>query len=149
VLLLVIGVVVDAEDDRHVGVRRRRRDDHLLRARLEMLLRVLPLREEAGRLQNDVHAEVFPGERGGVALGEELELLVADADAAVDRLDLLVQRPEDGVVLEQVRHRLRIAEVVRGHEVDVRPPLPRGAEEIAPDAPETVDTHANAHRLPF
>ena len=39
VRLRVVGVVVDAEHDRHVRVGRRRRDHHLLRACVEVLLR--------------------------------------------------------------------------------------------------------------
>ena len=84
----VVVVVVDAEHERDVGIGRRRRDDDLLRARVEVLLRAVALREEAGRLEHDVDTEVAPRERGRIALGEELDLLAAGADDAVADLDV-------------------------------------------------------------
>ncbi len=44
-------------------------------------------------------------------------------------------------------HRFRVAKVVGRDEVDIGAALARRAEEVAPDAPEAVDTHANAHPL--
>ena len=76
-------VVVDAEHDRDVGIGRGRRDDDLLRAGVEVLLRAVALGEEAGRLEHDVDAEVAPRERAGIALGEHLQLLAAGADDPV------------------------------------------------------------------
>jgi len=55
---------------------------------------------------------------------------------------------EDRVVLEQVGHRLRVAEIVDGDELDVRSALSRGPEEVPSDPPETVDPHPYAHRSP-
>src|SRR5581483_1210388 len=49
------------------------------------------------------------------------------------------ERAEHGVVLQEVRHRLRVADVVRGHELEVAAALERRPEEVAPDAPEPVD----------
>ena len=77
-VLLVVGVVVDAQHEGHVRVGRGGRDDHLLRAGVEMLLGVLPLREKARRLDHDLDAEIAPGKRGGIPLGQELELLAVD-----------------------------------------------------------------------
>ena len=56
----VVRVVVHAEDERHVRVGRGGRDDDLLRARFEMELGLLALREQAGRLEDDLHAEILP-----------------------------------------------------------------------------------------
>ena len=56
----VVGVVVDAEHDRDVGIRRRGGDHDLLRARVEMLLRAFAIGEEAGGLEDDVDAQVAP-----------------------------------------------------------------------------------------
>ncbi len=44
-------------------------------------------------------------------------------------------------------HRRRIAEVVDGHDVDIRAERPLRPEEVAPDAPEPVDADANRHYL--
>ena len=64
-------------------------------------------------------------------------------------LDLAVERAELRVVLEQVRHRLRVAEVVRGDDLDVRLALELRPEEVAPDPAEAVDAHTNRHSLLF
>ena len=91
VLLRVVVAVVDAEDEGDVRIGRRRRDDDLLRARVEVLLRRLALREEPGRLDRDVDAELAPRQLGRVALGEELDLVAADPDEAVAGLDRLAR----------------------------------------------------------
>ena len=75
----VVGVVVDAEHDRDVGIRGRGGDHDLLRARGEMLLRALPVGEEAGGLEDDVDAQVAPRERRGIALREHPNLLARGA----------------------------------------------------------------------
>ena len=104
---VVVGVEVDAERDGHVGVGRRRRDDHLLRPGLEVLGGVVALGEQAGRLDHDVDAEVAPGQVGRIALGEHLDLGAVDGDRAVAGLDLAREAAEDRVVLEQVGERRR------------------------------------------
>ena len=71
----VVLVVVHAEHERDVGIGRRRRDDDLLRAGVEMLLCSLALGEEPGRLDHDVDAEVAPWHAGRIALHEQLDLL--------------------------------------------------------------------------
>ena len=78
-LLGVVLAVVDAEDDREVRIGRRGGDDDLLRARLQVLLGVGAVREQTGRLDRDVDAEVAPRQVGRVALGEELDLVAVDA----------------------------------------------------------------------
>src|SRR4029077_2701023 len=93
----------------------------------------------------DVHAEIAPGKAAGVALAEQLELLRADRDLAVAGRDLLVERAEHGVVLEQVGHRLDVAEVVRRDDLEVAAALQVRPEEVTPDPPETVDSNPNRH----
>ena len=141
----VVLVVVDAEHERDVRLLGRRRDQHLLRARVEVLLRAVALGEVARRLDHDVDAEVAPRQGRRVALGEHLELRAAGLDHAVAELDTLRKRPEHRVVLEQVRHRLRVGEVVHRHDLEVAVPLEVRPEEVAPDAPEPVDSHARCH----
>ena len=54
------------------------------------------------------------------------------------------------VVLEEVRERLRVGEVVHGDEVEVGDALLlRGAEDLPPDAAEAVDADANGHASPI
>ena len=142
VLLGVVHVVVDAENDGEVGIGRGRGDDYLLRAGVDVLLRAVPVGEEAGRLDHELDLEVLPRQPGRVALGEDLELGLAGLDDAVADLDILVELPEDGVVLQQVPHRLRVAEVVDRHDVEVAATLEVSAEEVPPNPPKSVDPHA-------
>ena len=45
------------------------------------------------------------------------------------------------VVLQQIRERRRVGEIVDGHEFDFEIALERGAQHVAPDAPETIDSY--------
>ena len=141
----IVGVVVDAEHERDVRIGRGRRDEDLLRAGVEVLLGALAVGEDAGRLDHHVDAEVAPGERRGIALAQHLQLLPTRAERAVGELDLARERPQVRVVAEQVGHRLRVAEVVQGDDVDVRPERLLRPEEVSADAPEPVDADANPH----
>ena len=147
VRLRVVGVVVHAEHDRDVRIGRRRRDDDLLRARVEVLLRARAVGEEARRLEHDVDAEVAPRKRRRIALGEHPHLLAGRAQDAVGELDLALERAEVRVVAEQVGHRLRVAEIVERDDLDVGPERLLRTEEVPPDAAEPVDADANAHSV--
>ena len=75
----VVGLVeVDAEHDGHVRVGRRRGDDDLLGAGVEVLGGVLAVGEQAGGLDHHVGAELAPGQRAGIALGQHADLLAVD-----------------------------------------------------------------------
>ena len=141
----VVGAVVDAHDDRDVLVRRRGGDDDLLRAGIDVLARVGRLGEEAGRLDDDVHAELAPRQLRRVTLGEDLDRGAADRDPVVGDRDVRRIATEDRVVLEQMRHRLHVAEVVRGDELDVGTCGVEGAVEVAADPAEAVDADTYGH----
>ena len=96
--LRVVGLVVDAEHERDVRIGRRRRDQDLLRARIEVLLRTVALGEEPV----DSSTTSTPSSRHGsarrVALREPAERAAADLQrVAVDR-DRLRKPPEHRVV---------------------------------------------------
>src|SRR4029079_7619085 len=86
-------------------------------------------------------------EVGRVALRDELDLVAVDGDRVLARLDRDVEIPENRVVLEQVRHRLRVADVVRGHDLEVATLLKLGAQEVPADAAEAVDPHPDLGHL--
>jgi hypothetical protein len=152
----VVDLVVDADHDGHVLVLRRGGDDHLLGAALEVQRGAVPVGEAAGRLDHDVDAEVAPGELGGVALGEGADPGAVDRDRLVVVGDVAVEAPEGGVVLEQVGEGVVVGEVVDRHDLDVQVMLGDGGgvpgrpEEVAADAAEAVDPHADGshHVLP-
>jgi hypothetical protein len=76
-------LVVDAEDDRDVLVLRRGADDDLLRAGIDVGARLLGVGEDAGRLEDDVDAEVLPGQRGRILLLEDPDLPPVDDERVV------------------------------------------------------------------
>ena len=106
---------------------------------------VLPLREQAGGLDHDLHSEVAPGECGRVLLVQHPDLGAIDLDAAVGDLDLAREAPEDRVVLEQVGDHLGVDQVVDRDELEIRARLVRRAEQVPADAPEAVDAHLDCH----
>ena len=152
--LAVIDLVeVDAQHDRRVGVARGGRDDHLLGALREVLGGALAVGEQPGGLDHHVDPELAPRQRRRVALGEHLQLFAVDVERALaagaDRARI---RPEDRVVLEQVRERARVGQVVDRHPLDLLcqllAPGLRGAEHVSADAAESVDPDAYWHALP-
>ena len=72
-------------------------------------------------------------------------LLAGRAQDAVGELDLARERAERGVVAQEVRHRLRVAEVVQRDDVEVGAERVLRAEEVPSDPAEAVDADANAH----
>ena len=76
----VILVVVDAEDDGDVLVGGRGGDDDLLDGAAEVSLGLFGVGEEAGRFDDDLSADGGPVELGGIAFGEDLDLLAVDRD---------------------------------------------------------------------
>ena len=142
-------VVVDADHERGVGPVGGRRDDHPGRAAVQVGGGLLLGGEHAGGLQDDVDAEVAPGQLGRVALGQELERAVAlDRDRVVGVRDLGAEAAHDRVVLEQVGHGADVAEVVDGDDLDVGTLGVDRPEEAPSDAPEPVDADSNGHDQP-
>ena len=111
-----------------------------------MLARVGGLGEEAGRLDDDVDAELAPGQVRGVALGERLDGLAVDDDVVVVVVDGRVEATGDRVVLEQVGERLVVGEVVHRDDLEVGALGEGGAEVVAADAAEAVDADLYGHR---
>ena len=51
----------------------------------------------------------------------------------------------DGVVLEQIRERAGIGEIVHRHEIDVIFSLEGGPHDVASDSPETIHSNLDRH----
>ena len=108
---------------------------------LQMPRRLVLRGEAARRLDHDLHAEVAPRDLGGIGDGEDAQLLAVDGDAVVGVLDVVRDRAMHRVVLQQIRERRGVGEIVDGDEFDVELSLERGADHVASDAPETVDSN--------
>ena len=141
---VVLGVV-DAEDEGEVLVGGRGGDDDLLDGGAKVGLGLLGVGEEAGGLHDDLGAYGGPVELGGVALGEDFDLLAVYGDEVGSMGDLLLEIAEDGVVLEQVGEGRGGGEIVYGYEFDIGV-TKGGAENVASDAAEAVDAYLYCHK---
>src|SRR2546430_2592136 len=141
VLVGVVGVVVDAEHDRHVWIGRGSRDDDLLRAGVEMLLRAVAVGEEPGRLDDEVDLELAPWQRSRVPFREHLQFRRACSDDAVPDLHVLAELPENGVELQKVPHSLGVTKIVDSHDLEIPRTLKVRAKEVPANPPESVDPH--------
>ena len=112
-----------------------------------MLGGVLLVGEPAGGFHHDLHAERAPVELGRILHGENLDALSADDDRIAIHLHLFVELAEDGIVLQQVRQRLGVGEIVGGDKFDVGM-MQAGADHIAADAAEAVDAYFDGHTSP-
>ena len=115
-----------------------------------MLGRALLVGEASGALQDQLDAELLPGKLLGFFDRRDLDLLTVD----FERIALCVDRPRKAavhrVVLEQVRQRLGVGDVVDADKLDLGLFRHRGgAQHVAPDAPEPVDPYPNRHDSPL
>jgi hypothetical protein len=145
VVAVVVAVEVDAEGDGHVRFLGGSGDDHLLGASREVLRGVVAGGEEAGRLDHHVDAEVAPGQRRRIALGEHLQRSAVDRDRVPVDADLAGEAADARVVLEQVGEGLRIGEVVDGDELQIGPSRMCRAKDVAANPPETVNADLHCH----
>src|SRR6185503_9686187 len=109
-----------------------------------MLLRIFSLGENARRLDHDLSADRRPIDRGRIALRKNAKLVVPDLDAVFSSGYVLVQIAEHRIVLQQVRERFRVRQIVDSDEIDVR--ITDGvAINISSDASEAINTNLNCH----
>ncbi len=99
-LLGVVELVVDAQNDRDVGIGGGSRDDDLLGAGVEVRLNLLAAAEYTRRLKHHVNAQLLPGQISRVLLGEDRELLTAGDDVVAVDLDLAREPSLNRVVLK-------------------------------------------------
>ena len=138
-LARVVELVVDAEAKGQVGVLGRRADQDALGAAFRQVqLGFVAAGEKAGRLQDHLHAEIFPGQIARIALLQDLNLMPADDDVLGVVPDLAIEFPVDRVPLEEMRQGLGVGEVVDGGDAfDVA--LVHRAQDVASDSAEAVD----------
>src|SRR5699024_9996227 len=141
VLRGVVVALVHTDDEGRVLVLRRSGDDDLLGAGLAVGLGLLGVGEDAGGLDDDVGADLAPREVVRIALGVRLEGVVVDGDGVRVVRAVVGKPPADRVVLDEVRERRVVGEVVHTDDLDVRLLLESGAQEVSADAAESVDSN--------
>src|SRR6185312_4078215 len=96
--------------------------------------------------ENDIDTELAPGQRGRVALRKNLHIVSVDVECPLAVRDIAIERAVDGIVLEEVRQRLRVSEVIDSDEVDVCHSLfEGGANNLPSDSSKAVDANTNCH----
>src|SRR5690606_16121782 len=99
----------------------------------------------ARRLDDDVDTELAPGQVRRVTLGERADGLAVDRDRVVVVRDVTGDAAEHGVVLQQVRERLVVGQVVHCHDLDVGTRLQDRTQVVPADSAEAVDSDADGH----
>src|ERR1019366_6204475 len=95
-------------------------------------------------LDDYLRADRRPIELGRIFFGEHADALAVHADGVGGGRDLVWQVAEDGVVLQKMRQRLGIGEVVDRNEFQILVGE-RGPQNVAADAPETIDAYFDCH----
>src|SRR3990172_5785407 len=149
VLRRVVLVVVDTHDEGDVLARGGSGDDDFLGAGGEVLRGVVSLGEQARGLDDDIDPEGLPRKIRRVLLFQDLEALLAGDDGVSLGAYVLLEVPQDRVVLEKMRRRLGVGHIVRGDDIDLRV-MNRRAKHVSSNASESVDPNLDSHRgLPF
>src|SRR5699024_2050187 len=98
-------------------------------------------------LADHVDVRVGPRRLGRVTLGQDLDGLGGITDEVLADLEISLEGAENGVVLEQVRERLGVGEVVDRDDFDVAATSGDRAPEIAADPTEAVDAYTDGHGI--
>jgi len=144
VLRRVIGLVIHAEDKGGIRAVGGRGDDDFFHWRAKVLLRIGALGEKTRGFDDDVRADGRPVNFDRIFRLENLEAFPFHGDGAFSVRDSVWKIAEDGVVLQEVRERLGIGDVIDGDELNVLV-VERGAHDVASDAAEAVDADLNGH----
>ena len=105
----------------------------------DVQFRLVAAGEKSGRFQDDIDAEIFPRQRGRVLLLEDPNLVSAHDDVLVVVADFAVEFSVDRVPLQQMREGVGVGEIVDAFDaLDIF--LRHGAQDVAPDAAEAVDS---------
>ena len=100
------------------------------------------VREDAGRFDDDLCADVGPRNSGRIPLGEVPDLIAVDLEAVFGRLYLAVVHAVVGVVLVEMGVGGYVTEVIDSDDFQgVRMALADGAQYLPADAAEAVDSN--------
>jgi len=139
-VLAIVVLVVDTHDKHRGVILGRSRDNDTLGATAKVSLALLGCGEDTGRLADELHAVLTPGDVGRVALGVDLDGLAVYNKVAILDLNSALERSVNGVVLEKVGNVVEIKKIVDGYNLDVAS-LERRAEHEASNAAKAVDSH--------
>ena len=137
--------VVDAINKRGICSSGGRGDDDHSRACREVCRSLVALSEKASRLDHHVNTQLLPRQLGWVSFRKHLQLLAIDHDAVIGRCHRVGKHTHHRVVLQQVSHRLFVAQVVDSDDVDIGPVFLHRPPKAAPNTTKTVDAYTYCH----
>jgi len=140
----IVSIVVHTEHKRGVGSIGGRGNDYFLHGRPQVLLGLGTLGEQARRFHDNVRPDGCPIDFRWVLSLENLEAFALDRDGVFGVRYLVRKIAQDRIVLQQMRQRFRIGDVVDGDKLNV-PIVQSRAHDVAPDAAKTVNTYLNGH----
>ena len=140
----IVGLVVHAQHEGVVRIGGRRGDDHFFHRAANVLARVGALGEQPRGFDHDLAPTDAQSISAGSFVLKTLKALAVDGNRVVGVRHFLREIAEDRIVLQQMRERLRVGDVVHGHKLDRRI-AQRRAKNVPPDAAKTVDSYFNRH----
>ncbi|RNC37429.1 ribosomal protein L35a, partial [Trypanosoma cruzi] len=93
-------------------------------------------------------ADLIPLEIGGIALTCHADLLAVDDKSTFPHLHHAAVATVRGVILQHVRHVIRVQQIVNANNLNVVAVL-RGAEDHSADAAKAIDANLDGHFFPF
>ena len=140
------GLLIDAVNDGLQIVASGSGDDNLLGASVDVGLALRLGGVEAGALQNNVHADLAPGQILGVLLSIDLDGLAVDSDGILTGGDLIGQGVAalSGVVLQQMGQHSGAGQVVDRHDL-ITLSAKHLTESQTADAAKAIDSNFNRH----
>jgi len=102
--------------------------------------------KQAGGLDHNFHAQVFPRDGGGVSLFEYLNLLAIDQKTIIRIFNCAVEAAIGRIIFEQVRHCLHVANVVECNYFKfIRIHIANRFENLTANAAKSVNTNFYCH----
>ena len=108
--------------------------------------RLFLIGENAGAFHHHIDTHIAPGQLVRIALGEHFEGAMADIHHVAINFYVSIEAPVHRIIFKQMRVRRDRTEVVDGDQLQIPAVvLDHGAQDVAPDAPETVDCDLDCH----
>ena len=108
-------------------------------------IRLTQERDPANLKWDEVGADVVPLEVGRVAFLRQADLLAVDDQRAAFDLHVALEAAVHRVVLQHVGQVIRLQQIVDRDDLDVAEVLHGGAQHVAADAAEAIDTNLDRH----
>ena len=143
-----VRIEVNAADEHRRVILGRGGHDDLLRAGVDVRLRLFLRQEQARGFDDVLRADLTPGQVRGVALGEDGDLAAVDHDAVVVALHIGGESAVHSIVFQHVGQIIGGAEVIDAHDLDLRM-VQACAKDHTANAAKAVNTDLNTHKTYF